>query len=90
MATAYIGDAIDSMDDKIIKCKIKLTSSTSGISLNWFRIFGICSDLHWDMNEDFDVNDQQFAYYVEAQALNGKLIWIKELMEEHGNMKEVN
>ena len=67
MSTAFIGDPIDSMDDKLIKCKIKMTSS------NWFRIFGICSDIDCDLNNDFDANGQQFAYYVEPDGIKWKI-----------------
>ena len=79
MATAYIGNPLDSMDDKIIKCKIKLASDNTEILLNWFRIFGICSDLHWDLNEDFDVNGQQFAYYVQPTGVKWKIDMDKEI-----------
>ena len=73
IASAFIENPIDSMDDKIVKCSIKRACKNFGSWYNGLlRTFGICSDIDCDLNDDFDCNGWQFAYYIQPDTAGSK------------------
>ena len=60
--SAFIADPINSMDDKIIKCKIKITDNGYW---SYILFFGICSDLDCDLNGTFYNNNNQYCYFIQ-------------------------
>ena len=50
------------MQDKIVRCKIKLIKDGSW---SYEFIFGICSDIDCDLDLEFDYSNNQYAHYIQ-------------------------
>lgn len=85
-ASAFIGYAINSLDNVVIKCKIKITSNGHW---SWSVIFGICSDDDHNMNKCLNSNKSRYSYCIQNSGYTDRTDIHKYPVRNRGRWKQI-